>query len=129
MAQQEKSNIKPADIILLVLTVILSGLLLMGSLFLKESGNTVIIEIDGQEYSRYSLSDIKEDKTVEINTKYGSNTIVIQKDGVYVKTADCPDKTDVKKGKITKTGDSIVCIPNRLIIYIEGESDVDATSY
>ncbi len=129
MAQQEKSNIKPADIILLVLIFCVAGLLLINSFFSEETEKTVIIEIDGEEHSRYYLSDIKEDKTVQIKTQYGSNTIVLQKDGVYVKEADCPDKTDIKKGKITKPGDSIVCLPNRLIIYIEGESDVDATSY
>ena len=44
--------------------------------------------------------------------------------------ADCPDQLDVKQGYISKVGEVIVCLPNRLVIEIKGvdEGDVDYIS-
>ena len=45
---------------------------------------------------------------------------------------DCPDKLDVKQGYISKVGEVIVCLPNKLVIEIKGiddERDVDYMSY
>ena len=42
--------------------------------------------------------------------------------GFHVETANCPDRVCVRSGYITKAGQSIVCVPNRLIISITGGS-------
>ena len=38
---------------------------------------------------------------------------------VKIIEASCPDKIDVKFGEIDKVGQSIICMPNRLIIQIK----------
>ncbi|HBE87040.1 MAG TPA: hypothetical protein DDW53_19330, partial [Lachnoclostridium sp.] len=35
--------------------------------------------------------------------------------------ASCPDKVCVRTGKIHRSGELIVCLPNRVVITIEGE--------
>ena len=46
--------------------------------------------------------------------------------GVAVEHANCPDLVCVKTGEISKPGQAIVCIPNRVSIEIKGEAEVDA---
>lgn len=51
---------------------------------------------------------------------------------VRVIEADCPDQIDVKQGYISRVGEIIVCLPNKLIIEIKGlaeEDDIDIISY
>ena len=35
--------------------------------------------------------------------------------------ADCPDKICVNTGKISKIGETIVCLPHRVVVEIQGE--------
>ena len=52
------------------------------------------------------------------------------KDGkVSVTEADCPDKVCVNTGEISKSGDTIVCLPHKLVVEIEGStSETDAVA-
>ncbi len=45
---------------------------------------------------------------------------------VYASHAECPDLVCVRSGKISKPGQAIVCVPNRVSIEIKGEAEVDA---
>lgn len=59
----------------------------------------------------------------------GTNTIRITQDGVYMKDASCPDKLCVHSGVINKPGQSIVCLPNKIMVEIEGSNTkVDAVA-
>ncbi len=78
------------------------------------AGN-VVITIDNKEYDTISL---KENERLVIENEYGENVIIIKDEQVFVESANCPDKTCVKQGKIMKTGQSIVCLPHRLTVTI-----------
>ena len=113
-------------------TVLISSLLLIlftNYIFPKEKGKTVIIEVDGEIYGKYDFVSEKNTDTLEINTKYGYNKVVVENDGVYVSESDCPDLLEVKQGKIKNSGEMLICLPNRLVIKIEGESGVDSVAY
>ena len=59
----------------------------------------------------------------------GKNVVCIDRDGVYMKSAQCPDLLCVHQGKITAGGQSIVCLPNKIMIEIVGgKKDVDAVA-
>ena len=103
---------------------------LFGYVFSLGSASAVRITVDGEVYGTYNLMQINGEKTVDIKTEFGHNTVIITSDGAYVSFADCPDKIDVKSGKITKPGQIIICIPNRLSVQVLGnKSDVDAVTY
>ena len=91
------------------------------------AGKKVIVEIDGEIYSTFDINEPK--KEIEIRTKYGYNIISVGGGEVLVKDADCPDKLDVKRGSIKRAGEDIICLPNHLRIYIEGEGKTDTVSY
>lgn len=85
----------------------------------RDAGAEAVVSVDGKEVSRYSLS---EDGEFEINS--GTNTLVIKDGKAYVIHADCPDKLCVNQGKISRGGERIVCLPNRVMIEIIGEDEI-----
>jgi hypothetical protein len=116
-------------IVTAVLLAISVVVLLFQGFFLKgETGERVVITTNGKVYASYNLEN--EDRVVDIDTEFGSNTVVIKDGCVFVKEASCPDKLDVKMGKISKTNQKIVCLPNRLMIEIMGsDGKVDKVSH
>ena len=78
------------------------------------SGEQVLkISVDGEVYGEYSLKDKQEIKIAD------TNICQIQEDGtVSMIKADCPDHLCVKQGKIREFGESIVCLPNKVVLEI-----------
>ena len=105
--------IKKRDIIL-ALVLILLGIVCYGVIRLgQKKGSQVIIYEDQKEIGRY---DLNTDTTKEIQTAKGMNILEI-KNGM----ADCPDQVCIRMGKISKTGENIVCLPHKLVIQVEGD--------
>lgn len=48
----------------------------------------------------------------------GTNTLVIQSGKAYISEANCPDKQCMKQGKISRAGEMLVCLPNRVVVKI-----------
>lgn len=63
--------------------------------------------------------------TIPVETKYGYNLVEIGDERVRVIEADCPDKIDVKQGYISRIGETIVCLPNHLVVEIKGTASAD----
>jgi hypothetical protein len=99
--------------------ILISALLLVAlSVFLcieltREAGSYVRVTVDGVECARYSLSD---DGEYVING--GTNLLVIENGKAYMKYADCPDGLCVQQGEKSRSGERIVCLPNRVMVEI-----------
>ena len=67
---------------------------------------------------------------VEQDSKELMRLIEITEGGVRMKEADCPDQICVSRGLIQKSGQSIVCLPHRLVIRLEqvGDQELDAVA-
>lgn len=76
----------------------------------------VVITVDGDEYVQYPLES---GSTKEI-TVDGHNKVIIQDGVVWMEEADCPDKLCINQGKISKSGQTIICLPNRVMVTIKG---------
>ena len=105
--------------IVLILTLLAIG---VSSYFIIEStrgaGNAVVITVNGEKVAEYSL---KENGEYSLN---GGTNILIIKDGkAYIKSANCPDKVCVHQGEISRSGERIVCLPNKLMAEVVGDSD------
>lgn len=83
-------------------------------------GSQVIAYVDGEEVGRWSLEETVD---VVLQTATGQNRLMIEDGRAYVTEADCPDGICVKQGKISRTGQTIVCLPHKLVIEIEGEAE------
>lgn len=105
--------IKKADIILFIGLLLISMSLLFYFILLpKQSGNTLVITQNGNEIERISLS---EDKTIVI----GENKVIIKDSKAYMEYAVCPDKVCVNQGQISKVGEVIVCLPQKIILEVK----------
>ena len=110
--------IKKRDIIL-ALVLILLGIVCYGVIRLgQKKGSQVIIYEDQKEIGRY---DLNTDTTKEIQTAKGMNILEIKNGMAYVTEADCPDQVCIRMGKISKTGENIVCLPHKLVAEVESD--------
>lgn len=118
------------DIILIISTVVLAIILIVFvNIFLFKGVATGInIEYDGKLYESYSFSQLPKEKTLEINTEIGYNIISIYNNKVEVTDSSCNDKVCNHK-QISKPNEVIVCLPNKLVITLTGESEIDSLSY
>lgn len=58
----------------------------------------------------------------------GSNTFYIKNGSVTMTHATCGDKTCINTGSISKAGESIVCLPHRLVLYITAGDNSDSNT-
>lgn len=92
---------------------------------------TAVVSIDGREAERVDLTAAAPDTE---RTYTGSGyTLTVDfcpggETGVRVAHADCPNRDCVRTGLITRSGESIVCLPGRIVIRLEsgGSDGVDA---
>lgn len=106
------------DIILI--GVLLLALLLVGGgvLLLQKPGDTVVVTIDGRVMGEYPLS---QDLTLPIYTGEGGeqvNVLVIKDGEALVESASCPDGICASHKPISHEGQSIVCLPHRVVVSI-----------
>ena len=105
--------------ILLFAALVVGGLLLWHALA-ATGGTIAVISVDGKELDRIDLSRVREPYDIEISTEYGRNIVHVEPGAVSVSEADCPDRVCVHQGRLTGGGIPLVCMPHRLVIYIEG---------
>ena len=91
----------------------------------KQDGDRVVVRVDGKQVAEYSLSI---DGEYELNG--GTNVLRIQGGKACLIKANCPDHLCVNQGKISKNGETITCLPNRLTVtvYSSEEGEVDLIS-
>lgn len=112
--------------IIICLTVLLLATCLLLFLHDSRAGTQIEVYSDGELYATYSLS---EERTVVIQGAFGQNTVRIRNGKASVVSSDCKDKLEIKAGEISKCGEQLVCLPNRLVITVVGEGDVAGVSY
>lgn len=107
------------DLLLLgVLLCVCIAVLLVFSFDKGKAGATVVVTVDGKEYGRYDLA--KEQK-VSIYNDQGkvTNTLLIRDHKADMIDADCRDLLCVKQKAIDRSGETIVCLPNRVVVSVE----------
>lgn len=120
--------IKKADIALFFIILILGLVISFISLTDNTSGDKAVITVSGEVFGIY---DINEDRTIEVKQNDHINHITIKDGAVSMSYSDCANQVCVHTGAISETKDSIVCLPNKVMIEISSEGkggDVDVIS-
>lgn len=116
-----KQYIKKADIILLIVLVVI-GLAATGLIGVSKSdGDTVIIENHGKMFAKYSLYENTEIDVPCESVANGKLHVSISDGQVRVTESCCTNQVCVKHSAINKSGESIICLPNRIVVKIEGK--------
>lgn len=102
-------------IAVLLLIVTLAG---AAFFFLRGEGDSVTVSVDGKHYGTYPL---RTDLTLSIRTGADDtqeNLLVIRDGHAYVESATCPDGICAAHKPISREGESIVCLPHRVVITV-----------
>ena len=100
--------------IVLILAIALVGLCLLFFNGRKSTpGSSVVVEVDGKTVASYPLDT---DGVFVLNG--GTNTLEIKDGKARISDADCPNMQCVRQGWISRGGQSIVCLPNKLIVTV-----------
>ena len=109
--------------------LILVGIVLLAALLLffmvrnnqekaTGTGAEAVVTVDGLEIGRYPL---KTNGTFPLNG--GSNILVVENGEAWVSEANCPDHVCMGMGHISRNGEFIACLPNRLLVVVEGAAE------
>jgi hypothetical protein len=115
---------------LLVISLLSSGIIVYSSAKTKYQSQYVEISVKGDLYKKIPFNSNTEE-TIDLKTDLGENVIKISKGFVQILEADCPDKICVKDGSISKPGQSLVCLPNKVVVEIKGikNAETDDVSF
>ncbi|MDO5718499.1 MAG: NusG domain II-containing protein [Tissierellia bacterium] len=125
---------KKGDIITIFIIIVLGlSFLIFINRTQNQTGNSYIsIQVDGKEIKKIEFDENTIGTEYEINNEFGYNKLEIGENRVRVIEADCKDKIDVKQGWISKPGETLVCLPHKLVIEIKSEDsdgDIDHINY
>lgn len=86
------------------------------------------VYVDGDLYGTYRI-DI--DDTIDIDSEYGHNTLSVKDNKVCMTDSDCDNNSCINMGAISHSYESIICIPNRVVVeIIDGNKEsIDAIAY
>ena len=114
--------LKIGDLILIGVLCVTIGASVFVFRMLHGQGETVSVYVDGKPIYRLPLST---NTQVQVSGPLGVTDIDVKDGHVFVRKAPCPHKTCMKMGRIHRSGEVIVCVPNRIFIKIEGKSKRD----
>ena len=104
--------------IILIVALLLVGIiaLVIWHFVYSVDGSYITVEQRGNLIGTYPLNVDK-----EIDIEYRGdvvNKIVIEDGYCYMEEAECPDHLCIKQGKVNKSGQTIVCLPNRVVVTV-----------
>jgi hypothetical protein len=114
---------KRSDIIFTV-AIAAAALIIWGLFAAAPLGERAVIMLDGKQIASLWLD---EDTIYTVRGEY-TNVLEVKDGVIFVWESDCPNQICVKEGAISKSGQAIVCAPNKMTVTITGgeEGGVDA---
>ena len=124
----KKKLLRKLDIILITAALLAAGVFLLCINVFSTAGEYAVVEVNGETVVQLSLA---EDTVYDIEIENEvTNTLKIENGEAKMISADCPDKICVNHRSISKNNESIICLPNKVIITIvsDAESDIDGVA-
>lgn len=119
-----RSKLKWGDFVIIGVVLALAAAI-AAVLALGVSGDQLYAEVwqDNTLVERVQLTE-ETDRTIDLD---GHNVIVLSGRTARMQSADCRDQVCVRTGTLTHAGQVAVCLPNRVVLRITGEtSEIDA---
>lgn len=107
------------DVVFIAVLLLMVSLIGAAFFFLRGEGDTVTVSVDGKHYGTYPLHT---DLTLSIRTGEDGeeeNLLVIRDGTARVESATCPDGICAAHKPISREGESIVCLPHRVVITVQ----------
>jgi hypothetical protein len=107
---------------LVVLTLL--GIALVGIAWLAAAptGTRVVVTCGDQTCF---VADLDQAHSIDLDGPLGTTHLVIDEKGAYVTASPCPRKVCIAMGTARRSGDLLACVPNRIMVRIEGPASED----
>ncbi len=117
---------KKGDYIIIVSILLIVILSYAYVIYLDVNAEKKVLEIkQGEEISKYTLDDGYEN-IIEVKDGDQYNIVYIKDGAVWVHDSNCRSRVCVNHKKISRVGETIICIPHKLVLEIKGEDkDID----
>lgn len=123
--------IKRWDIIIVTILVLISFLpftifsaVQAKSLKDNTKDRVAIVTLDNKQIRTIKLTGNNRTFRFTVHSGDGDeNTIEVKKERIRIKSANCPDQNCVLTGFISKPGQTIVCLPHRVVIEIKSNHE------
>jgi hypothetical protein len=126
-------KLRKGDLIIVVILIAAVGFWLYTNYVSNNTSvDNLVIEVDGQVYKKIPTRELKTEQLVHIEFDNNKHIdIAANETGAWIKDVVCPDKLCQKTGVISQVGQSIVCLPNKVVVYYEGQEAplIDNVSY
>ena len=126
------NSMKKNDMILIGVILIVA-LAAFGGISWYSEKNTkeaeAVVYVDGEEQGRYPLN---QDTSVRVSLEDGNYNLLEIKDGqADITEASCPDKVCVDHRPVKNQGESLVCLPHKVVVEIENgeEAKIDGATH
>ena len=110
----------------IVLVLLLGAAASFVSLGGDAQGERVVVEREGRVLFTAPLG---ENRTVSLSGPLGETVLSVHDGRAGIEAASCPNKVCMGMGKIDRAGELVACVPNELLIRIEGTSGAEEKGY
>ena len=111
------------DVIFISALLLITAAAALGLLLFRTAGDTVIVTVDGEFFGEYALN---EDSFVQITNGEGRNLLIIQNGEARIEEASCPDGICSSHRPISHSGESIICLPNKVVVEVHSQNKEQA---
>lgn len=102
--------------LVLVALIVFAVTVCVGALSPTEEAAFAYVYVDGREAGRYALASDR-----EIHLLDGRVTLTVSDGAVAITENDCPNGICLKTGYISKAGERIVCVPNKISVVLRAD--------
>lgn len=92
----------------------------------RPRGAQVVVEQAGRVVFTAPLDD---ERTAALPGPHGETVVAIRHGRACVAAASCPNKVCMGMGEVSRRGEMIACVPNGLLLHIEGDAGDEAKDY
>ncbi|MCK4591082.1 MAG: NusG domain II-containing protein [Candidatus Latescibacteria bacterium] len=90
-----------------------------------KQGRIVLVEQNSKLVKELPLD---KETIVEVEGPLGTTVVKVESGKVRIVSSPCPRKLCVRMGSISKAGEIVVCVPNKVVVRIKGKKEIDAVT-
>lgn len=128
-AEQKRGlpRLRLLDLVAVLVSLLVVGVFSASAYSGGEKNPNVVIEASGQQW----IYPLRDDRQVTVQGPLGEEVIAISGGQAFVTSSPCPNKICIQQGRISKPGQWIACLPNKVFVRISGATGavVDTISY
>lgn len=117
--------LKKGDVAIIVTVVIIILVWFFAPFSGKNDNLRLVVYLDGEAVESLQLSSLSEGKSLYV----GGCEIYADSKGVRFVSSRCEDSLCVKRGTLTRAGDTMACVPERVVVSLYGGSNTHIETY